>query len=347
MLSKYPSVVSRSQFLYPALVATLVAVPFGVAFAARGTIAGAQGEAIDQSAVDPRIQTIAESEVQAAMARLRARSAAAVVMDPASGRVLAFAEGRSDSSRESWSTRMFTPASTVKPFVLAGAIETGAASEASTYDCRAPYVVAGETFSNWIDRIGSAVSATTTIAQSVNVCAIHIAQDTGARVTRDILGRFGLTPTWDDGVNEALQLARAAMGDMEPVTIAQLTKAFATLANGGRIPGSTSEAAVSQATAQAVGRTLVETVRNGTGRSAAIPEIQVAGKTGTSAVGDAEGKLAMFGGFVPADHPEYVAFVVVEDGLTPPGDRASGGQAAAPIFREIMRRSLSLLTKGK
>jgi len=291
--------------------------------------------------------SFAESEVQAAMARLQAKSAAVVVMDPTSGRILAFAEGRTDSSRESWSTRMFAPASTVKPFILAGAIETGVASETSTYDCRAPYVVAGETFRNWDARMGSAVSATTTIAQSVNVCAIHIAQDTGVGATRAILGRFGLAPTWDDGVSAALQLAHTAVGDTEPVTIAQLTKAFATLANWGRIPGSTSDAAVSQGTAQAVGRTLVETVRSGTGRSAALSGIQVAGKTGTSAVGDAGGQLAMFGGFVPAEHPEYAAFVVVEDGLTPSGERSSGGQAAAPIFREIMRRSLSLLTNGK
>jgi hypothetical protein len=344
MLSGYASsAVVRSSWLRGVVAATLVVVPFGAALAARGTVADSRLDVPDASDVDPRIQKIAQEEVSAALTRLKARSAAALVMDPVSGHVLAFAEERADETRESWATRVFTPASTVKPFILAGALEAGVATESTVYDCRQPLEVAGQPFNNWSPKFKT-LAVTDAIVSSVNVCLIRVAQDAGSDATRATLARFGIEPRWESGVSDALQLARAAIGETEPVTIAQLTRAFAMLANLGHMPSAYgTEPAISESTARAVRRMMIEVVRRGTGRQAAIPGVDVAGKTGTNGTaGDDERGplLASFGGFVPAEKPAYVAYVVVEDGRGADGGKIGGGAAAAPVFREIMRRTL-------
>jgi cell division protein FtsI/penicillin-binding protein 2 len=70
-----------------------------------------------------------------------------------------------------------------------------------------------------------------------------------------------------------------------------------------------------------VSRGLEAAVREGTGRLAAVPEMRVAGKTGTSA------GHAWFAGFAPAENPEIVAVVFLEQG--------TGGSDAAPAAGRI------------
>ncbi|HBQ86984.1 MAG TPA: hypothetical protein DD811_10990 [Syntrophomonas sp.] len=77
------------------------------------------------------------------------------------------------------------------------------------------------------------------------------------------------------------------------------------------------------------------TVSEGTGKTAALKEITVAGKTATSETGslseDQEQVLnTWFGGYFPADKPEWAIVVLSEDGT-------SGAQNAAPVFRDIAR----------
>jgi cell division protein FtsI/penicillin-binding protein 2 len=67
----------------------------------------------------------------------------------------------------------------------------------------------------------------------------------------------------------------------------------------------------------------------GTGINAWSNEMPSAGKTGSAETGS--GLNALFAGYFPADDPEYVIVVVVENGR-------SGGIDAAPIFREIMEK---------
>ncbi|HUJ73961.1 MAG TPA: penicillin-binding protein 2, partial [bacterium] len=84
----------------------------------------------------------------------------------------------------------------------------------------------------------------------------------------------------------------------------------------------------------------------GTGTRAAVPGYLVAGKTGTTERYDLLARgysktrdIASFVGFVPADKPELTVLVLVQD----PKVSRYGGQAAAPVFREIVQRSLPLL----
>lgn len=79
---------------------------------------------------------------------------------------------------------------------------------------------------------------------------------------------------------------------------------------------------------------MVLTTNSGTGSRAALPNTQVAGKTGTAenATGTSH---AWYVGFAPADDPKVAVAVIIEGGT-------SGGTVAAPIAREMLRTVLSL-----
>lgn len=78
---------------------------------------------------------------------------------------------------------------------------------------------------------------------------------------------------------------------------------------------------------------MVDVVKKGTGKSAAISGIDVAGKTGTAE--NSSGKShAWFIGFAPADDPQVAVIVLLEE------EGATGGKAAAPIARDIMKYTI-------
>jgi peptidoglycan glycosyltransferase len=79
---------------------------------------------------------------------------------------------------------------------------------------------------------------------------------------------------------------------------------------------------------------MVEVVNRGTGTGAALNSVQVAGKTGTAEVADAESH-AWFAGFAPADDPQVAVVVLVENAGT-------GGSIAAPIARKVIAAALGL-----
>lgn len=101
---------------------------------------------------------------------------------------------------------------------------------------------------------------------------------------------------------------------------------------------------LSQKTADTIKRFMVSvTEKGGTGTSARIPGVAVAGKTGTSEIFDEVKKqysktdnIASFIGMVPAEAPEITVLVVVES----PRKSRHGGTVAGPIFREIAERTL-------
>lgn len=82
-----------------------------------------------------------------------------------------------------------------------------------------------------------------------------------------------------------------------------------------------------------------EAVDKGTGKRAKLPEVQVAGKTGTAENGS--GKThAWFVGFAPYEDPEVAVCVLIEQ------SGSTGGQKAAPIAREVLKQSLYLTEKN-
>ena len=148
-----------------------------------------------------------------------------------------------------------------------------------------------------------------------------------------------------------------AFGQGYSVTAMQATDVFATIANDGVrvtpnvVAGlvdsngiytpskpSTQTRVISAITAQTI-RTMLEGVvsNEGTAPAAEIPGYQVAGKTGTAMRVDAKcgcyrGYTASFIGMAPAQAPQYVVSVVIQN----PHGLYFGGEIAAPVFKKVM-----------
>lgn len=97
---------------------------------------------------------------------------------------------------------------------------------------------------------------------------------------------------------------------------------------------------MSRQTAGLLTRMMVDSVEVGVAGRAGIPQIAVAGKTGTAQNGPDDPFTLWFTGFAPAGSPQVVVTVVVEDGGGI-GQNGSGNQIAAPIARAVMEAVLS------
>ena len=92
---------------------------------------------------------------------------------------------------------------------------------------------------------------------------------------------------------------------------------------------------ISRSTADSLRDMMVGVVQDGTGTSAQIPGVQVAGKSGTAGTTADAAPHAWFTSFAPADDPQVVVAVIVENGGDA-GNEATGGRVAAPIARAVM-----------
>ncbi len=160
-------------------------------------------------------------------------------------------------------------------------------------------------------------------------------------------------------------LETIAIGQEIGVTALQLALAYGAIANGGvlmaprLVAGTVGEdghfegrgtpqkvrRVVRREVAATLSEVLAGVVANGTGQRARIAGVAVAGKTGTAQRAAADGSgydpdasIASFAGFLPAEDPQYVCVVMVEN----PQIDGWGGHVAAPAFRRVMERILCL-----
>jgi peptidoglycan glycosyltransferase len=128
-----------------------------------------------------------------------------------------------------------------------------------------------------------------------------------------------------------------------------------TVANGGEVPRpqlvrevidpsggiverfqpETLGSAMSADTAREVSEMMEAVVATGTGTSAQIPGVAVAGKTGTAQTVQGANPHTWFIAFAPAEDPQLAVAVIVENGGTF-GSEATGGAVAAPIAKMLM-----------
>jgi peptidoglycan glycosyltransferase len=97
---------------------------------------------------------------------------------------------------------------------------------------------------------------------------------------------------------------------------------------------------MSRETAALLTRMMVDSVGYGAATNAAIPQVAVAGKTGTAENGPDDPYTLWFTGFAPAESPQIVVTVVVEDGGGI-GQNGTGNQIAAPIAKAVMKAALN------
>lgn len=347
MLSKY-----KNERLSKTMLGSIIAIsaisiigPLSTAYATKGLILqNSSFDSIDTSSLDPGIQNIAVKEISTAVNKSHAKSGAIVVADARTGKIVAFAEAGKSKESNSWRSRIFNPASTIKPFIAAAAIDAGVTYPSKIYDCHSPYQVGDELFVNDNPNVKN-LSLSDAIASSNNVCMVKVAQETGSEKTLKTLSRFGfdVNAAWNKNKSDASNLGYTTTGAFIPVTLKTLSNAFTILANKGHFVSSKSENAVSEKTADIVTQLLEKAVTDGTGKHAAIPNVLVAGKTGTLSNETHASTLALFAGYVPANSPRYVSVVVIENAkINGSISKANGGNVAAPVFSKVLEKSLTM-----
>ncbi|MFC7330253.1 peptidoglycan D,D-transpeptidase FtsI family protein [Marinactinospora rubrisoli] len=273
----------------------------------------------------------------------------------------------------------FEPGSTNKVITAAGALEEDLTTPETVYTV--PYAIQryDQTFRDAHFHETERLTLNGIMAQSSNTGTIQVAEQLGAEGLYTYLGKFGFgKPTGLDlpGENAGIltdpddwwgtQLASISFGQGISVNAVQMASVYATIANDGvrvepRVvagtvddsgeftpaPGARQEQVVSAETAEEV-RLMLEAVtgEEGTAQQARIPGYRVAGKTGTANRVNPEtgryaggGYTSTFVGMAPADDPELVVQVVLHG----PQRDYYGGEAAAPVFTDVMSFSLKTL----
>ena len=332
-----------------------------------------------RASLDLRLQYLAYRELKQAVADHDAISGSAVILDPATGEVLAMANQPSynpnnrtqfDPSRyrNRAITDIFEPGSSVKPFVVAAALESGRFQPNSVIDTSPGTLwVDGREITKDNNNLG-AIDLTTILARSSNVGAAKLALQLDQEHLWSTLSRLGLGRVTESGFPgesagvlqdvhywNPVGQATLSYGYGISVTALQLAQAYAVIAAGGvRRPVSLlgvddaeqGEQVLSRHTAATLRGMLETVVRQGTGRRAAVANFRVAGKTGTAWKSGEGGYfenryLAVFGGFAPASAPRLVTVVVLDE---PRRSAYYGGEVAAPIFSRIVAGGLRLLS---
>jgi cell division protein FtsI (penicillin-binding protein 3)/stage V sporulation protein D (sporulation-specific penicillin-binding protein) len=361
---------------------TIVKDPFGRALDVVETKAETPGKDV-RLTIDRQIQANAEEVLVETVRRWSAKSATAVVMDPQTGAILAMATAprfnanrfpttRADRRRNRAVTDTYEPGSTFKLVTVAAALHEGIVSPRTAFRLAPTIKVADRTIREAHTRGTQRMSVREIVEYSSNIGTITIAQRLGEGRLASWIDRFGFgKPTGIDFPGESAGFAlpldqwsgstigTVPIGHGIAVTPVQMARAYAAIANGGTLVqphlvdrvGGTSVAAkrgkrvVSRPVAEQMLSMLRGVVVEGTGTQAAIPGYTVAGKTGTAAKIDPNGRystsryVASFAGLVPASKPRLVVMVMVDE----PRGGYYGGTVAAPAFREIARFNLQYL----
>ena len=361
---------------------TIVKDPFGRALDVVSTRAETPGRNV-RLTIDHQIQANAEEVLQETVRRWGANAASAIVMDPYSGSVLAMAVAprfnanrfpttRADRRRNRAVTDTYEPGSTFKLVTIAAALQEGIVSPTTAFRLAPRLKVADRVIRESHTRGTQRMTVKQIVEYSSNIGTITIAQRLGEGRMASWIDRFGFGretgvdfPGESPGFALPLEewsgstIGTVPIGHGIAVTPIQMARAYAAIANGGmlvrprlidridgrQVAGSQRRRVVSRSVSERMLAMLRGVVVEGTGREAAIPGYTVAGKTGTAAKIDPDGRysrsryVASFVGLVPATKPRLVIMVMVDE----PRGNFYGGVVAAPAFKEIARFNLQHL----
>jgi cell division protein FtsI (penicillin-binding protein 3) len=331
-----------------------------------------------RASIDLRLQYLAYRSLKSAIQQHKAESGSIVLLDVKSGEVLAMVNqptynpnDRAQYSAERYRNRaitdIFEPGSSIKPLVLAAALESGRYRPSSTIDTAPGFVVVGPKKIEDRTNLGR-VSLTTVLSRSSNVGVTKIAMSLEPDQLWNSMTQFGLGSLTASGFPgesagmlthynhwQEISQATLAYGYGVSVTPLQLAQAYAAIGNDGNLrpvslialdTPNEGERIMSGDTSTAIRRMMEEVVRpGGTGTKASIAGYRVAGKTGTAwkfaAGGYSHDKyLSIFAGLAPASDPRLAAVVIIDE---PTGDLYYGSDVAAPVFADVIAESLRLM----
>ena len=245
-------------------------------------------------------------------------------------------------------SEIFEPGSTIKPFTVGAGLENGTLSGGETYYCDGSLEVGGWTI-GCHDRDGHGVQDLGDgIANSCNVCMMHIAasmgteefskyqsvfsfgQETGIDLPGEATGLL-----YDPEDMDVTTLATNSFGQNLNVTMTQMVAAFSSLINGGNYyepyivkqiqdaNGNVIEnkdpvllkRTISEETSELLKQYMKQTMTSGTGKNAQVEGYSIGAKTGTAEKQPRDDKkyVLSFMGFAPADNPEVLVYVVIDE----------------------------------
>ncbi len=327
--------------------------------------------------LDVQMQFFAEEAVARAVQEEKARWGGALVVHVPTGEILAWAQypffnpnnfraSRPQIYRNRLAQDALEPGSTFKPLVLASAMQERKVNRNTVIDCEngrwtTKYVTIRDTSSR------DQIPVHKVLRYSSNIGMAKIGLMLGSHTFHGYLRSLGFGERTGVPVAENRGILRRprdwsevdcmsiSFGQGVSVTPVQLAQAYLTMLNGGvrknlvlvRDMAQPEERVqiFSRGVASEVRGMMREVVeeKDGTGRRAAVPGVEVAGKTGTAQKADSRTgsygtkRLASFVGFLPADNPLYLILVFIDE----PQLAQYGGIIAAPVFREIAQRSLA------
>jgi cell division protein FtsI (penicillin-binding protein 3) len=327
--------------------------------------------------IDQRIQYLAYKELQVAVEENNAKSGTLVVLDAKNGEILAavnqpsFNPNTRNNLKESVYrnrafTEVFEPGSTVKPFVVAAALDGGYIKPNSIFPTNGTLQIGRNTVRD-VHNYGT-LDVTHVLTKSSNVGVsmmslkmppkylwdtyhqLGFGVSAGAGFPGEASGRIKDYKRWHDfdratmsfgyGLNSsALQLARSytALADDGLLHSVSLLK---------REEDDDVVRVFSAKTARSV-RKMMETVltKEGTAYEARVDGYSAAGKTGTvkkaTATGYTESSyFAVFAGMAPVNDPRLIIVVMIDE---PSAGKYYGGLVSAPVFSKVMAGALRIL----
>ncbi len=297
---------------------------------------------IVQTTLDLELQRLAEEAVLKTLrAKARPNVQGALVAMTTDGAVKAMVGGRSyvssEFNRATQAKRQ--PGSAFKPFVFLAALEAGRTPSTKVID--APVTYRGWTPANFSEKHEGEMTMAEALARSVNTVAVKLCLEVGPKTVARTARRMGI-------VSDLAPVPSLALGTSE-VTLSELVTAYVPFATGGRKAiahgvkrvtsirgevlyersGSGLGIAVNADAAGAMNRMLMKSIREGTGKAAALGERPSAGKTGTSQ----DFKDAWFVGYTR----QVVAGVWTGNDANRPMDKENrGGTLPAMIWKTFM-----------
>lgn len=328
--------------------------------------------------IDKRIQYLAYNELLKGVLDNHARAGTAVILDVKTGEVLAMVNYPSfnpnhrvkkvtANMRNRALTDTFEPASTLKAFSVACALESKKYSPNTLIDTYPGYILRNSKKLVRDESNYGVITVREVLQKSSNVGAAKMILSLPKDQLLNILRRVGFGEItgvgfpgeqsgrlvkYDQGGDVALAIL--AFGYGISVTPLQLARAYQVIANEGfKLPVSLlrldktpeGEEVINRRVAKEMLSMLESVVVSGTGKRAAVPGYRVAGKTGTAKIARPLGYQmhrynATFVGIAPVSAPKLVVAVVLYD---PKGKDYLAAYVASPTFSRIMAGSLRIL----
>ncbi len=288
----------------------------------------------------PELGKVAERLMVEARERLHPQQILIALSEVESGKILTVAFQGAGKNPHDLNALVYEPASTLKPFVVATALECGAVKVDTRLDCKEAEV-AGHRIRNV--NPSDQLTPPEILRTRNNMGMVRIGERLSDKQLYDGLRAFGfgvppgLLPSPAGWIGETK--VRLAIGQSMLVTPMELLWAYGVLANDGRKPGER-ERLLSREAARTITRAITRLPERVTG----IP-IATASSTSQAVRGEqyVNGRfITQTIGYFPADHPRYIAQVVV-DGAKVPTAKNTGALVAEPIFRKFVEETAPIL----